>query len=108
MLGNKSLCRLDLSDLGSNGVESQCEQMKAVTCLGNVSSLLWTVGRKSHPRRVAECVNGECPVESCWKVSASKNGLELHLSPERKKSKKAFRCREVARLSLCYFKAVWD
>ena len=92
----------------SNNVDSQCEQRKVVACFGNVSSLLWTVGRKTHPRRVAECVNGKCPVKSCWKVSASEDGLELHLIQERKKSKRAYRCAEGAGFSLCSFKAVWD
>ncbi|XP_065837170.1 uncharacterized protein [Oscarella lobularis] len=102
-------CRLDLSDRVSNGVDSQCEQKKIVTCFGNVSSLLWTVGKKSRSRPVAECANAKCPVESCWKVSASEDGLELHLSRERKSTKAAFRCGEVAGQSqLCSFKAVWD
>ncbi|XP_065846107.1 uncharacterized protein [Oscarella lobularis] len=97
----------NLSDHASNDLESQCEERKVVTCFGNISSLVWTVGKESHPRRVAECVRGKCPVVSCWKASASEDGLELHLSRESKKSKKAFRCVQVQGLSLCSFKAVW-
>ena len=92
-----------------NDIDSQCERKKIVTCFGNVSSLIWTFGRKNHPRPVAQCTNVKCPVESCWKVSENEDGLELHLSRERRRSKKAFRCDgDVSGLPSCFFKAVWD
>ena len=101
----------NLSDHASNNVDSQCEQTKIVTCFGNASFLRWKVGRKNHTRSVAECVNGKCPAETCWKVSASEDGIDLHLGLERKKSKRAFRCADSAEgagVNLCFIKAVWD
>ena len=104
---------MSLGDRYSNGVDveesverfGQCEERKIVTCFGNASSLRWTIGRKNRSRPVAECSIAEC-IESCWKVSANEDGVELHLSRERDSNKAAFHC-EMAGQNLCSFKAVW-
>ena len=73
---------------------------------GNVSTLHWMTGRISRSCPIAKCAISKC-IESCWKVSLNEDGLELHLSRERKSKKAAFRC-EIAGRNLCSFKAVWS
>ena len=71
-----------------------------------MSTLLWMTGRISRSRPIAKCAIYKC-IESGWKVSLNEDGLELHLSRERKSKKAAFRC-EIAGRNLCSFKAVWS
>ena len=103
-----------MSDSFANGVDveesvkafGQCEQKKIVTCFGNASSLRWMTGRISRSRPIANCAIAKC-IESCWKVSLNEDGVELHLSREKKSKKAAFRC-EIAGGNLCSFKAIWS